>query len=148
MDVKCNTFQNAGCKQPTMVCISIVKLLHLHTARIIDSIHIECGSQSFNFEAENLPNLGVSHHLKVIGTGATYMPPENSHNLGVNHHLKVIGTGATYIPPENSPNLGVNHHLKVIGTGSTYIPAENSPNLGVSHHLEMIGTGATYIPMV
>ena len=68
-----------------------------------------------------------------------FLLARNSPNLGVSHHIEVIGTGATYIPARNSPNLGVNHHLEVIGTGTTYIPARNSPNLGVSHHLELNG---------
>ena len=65
----------------------------------------------------------------------------NSPNLGVSNHLEVIRTGATYIPAENSPNLRVSHHFEVLRTGATYIPAGNSSNLGVSHHLEVIEMG-------
>ena len=93
------------------------------------------------------PDLGVIHHLEVIGTGAIYIVTGNSPKLGGNHHLEVIRTVAIYIQAGNSPNLGVYHHLEVIRTGATYIPAGNLPNFCLSHHLEVIGTWATCIPV-
>ena len=59
------------------------------------------------------------------------LPAGSSPNLGVNHHLEVIGTWATYIPAGKTPNLGMSHHLEVIGTGATYILTRNSSNLEV-----------------